>query len=201
LRAPATPATNTGNGSINIVQLSATFAETGSIQYDDIATSGTYAITADGAKGGGSGVAGSTAGAPGAALSGDIYLTQGTVLEIVVGGTGITAYNAGGGGGGSFVFETLSSGVGQLGGGGVELVLAAGGGGAAYYSGGAGGETDASGGAGGGSASSGYGGGAGGTNGRAPPLRSAAGQTANPLQSRAHDQAEARSCAAVPNHR
>jgi hypothetical protein len=76
------------------------------IQTYMITNSGTYALTLDGAQGGN--VAGGGAGGLGAAVSGDIYLTAGTMLEIVVGGEGGAGehYNyAAGGGGGSFVFE------------------------------------------------------------------------------------------------
>jgi hypothetical protein len=82
---------------------------TGVIQYDTIANSGTYDITADGAQGGGDAAGGG--GGNGAEVSGDIYLAQGAVLEIVVGVEGYSGSalsgggGGGGGGGGSFVIE------------------------------------------------------------------------------------------------
>jgi hypothetical protein len=85
--------------------LTTTFDATGSIQSETITNSGTYAITVDGAQGGN--IAGGGNGGLGAAVSGDIYLTAGTVLEIVVGGEGGAGErfeSGGGGGGGSFVF-------------------------------------------------------------------------------------------------
>jgi hypothetical protein len=116
------------------------FIETGSIQYDTIATTGTYAITADGAQGGNfKSYTYFEPGGKGAAVTGDIVLTQGTVLEIVVGGAGVNGPNGGGGGGGSFVFETLSSGTLDL------VVVAGGGGGGGQGASGGGGATGTSG--------------------------------------------------------
>jgi hypothetical protein len=127
------------------------------IQVYTVANSGTYALTLDGAQGGAS-RADNTGGA-GAVLSGDIYLTSGTMLEIVVGGEGGSGGDDGGGGGGSFVFEgsdptdLLND---------VLLAVAGGGGGAGYLGDGRGGVTTSTGGNGGG-----YGAGAGGVNGAA----------------------------------
>jgi hypothetical protein len=85
-----------------------TFSYDGAIiQYESITTSGTYRITADGAQGG-STDSGVYAGGLGALVSGDIYLSAGAELEIIVGEQGLSApgSNGGaGGGGGSFVIE------------------------------------------------------------------------------------------------
>jgi hypothetical protein len=71
-----------------------------------------YDIVAAGAQGG-SGEFLSDTGGYGAEVSGDITLTAGTELEIVVGGAGDTgrfgAQNGAGGGGGSFVLTTTGS--------------------------------------------------------------------------------------------
>ncbi len=136
-----------------------TFSYTGTIQTDTISVSGVYDITADGAQGGSYSSA-AQAGGKGAAVSGDIYLAAGTVLEIVVGGQGGTQSYGGGGGGGSFVIETNNgtSPVDTL------LAVAGGGGGAGTHGAGGGGagSTAATGGAGGGT-----GAGSGGVNGTA----------------------------------
>jgi hypothetical protein len=114
------------------------------IKYDQISTSGTYEITADGAQGGYSELGG--AGGAGAVVSGDVYLQAGTELEIVVGGEGGTG-SYGGGGGGSFVIEvngatladdTILAVAGGGGGGGDGI----GGGGRIGATGGSGGGTD-----------------------------------------------------------
>ena len=104
------------------------FAYTGAIQEYTIPTTGTYDITAAGAQGGPGdlalfGVAGDFG--KGATIGGDLYLTAGTQLDIVVGGEGGTSF-AGGGGGGSFVYD-----ISQL------LLVAGGGGGGGHYKGGA----------------------------------------------------------------
>ena len=84
------------------------FTATGSIQFDTIASSGVYDITALGAQGG-SGALGTYQGGLGAMVSGDVYLAAGSVLEIIVGGIGSPGYSGGaGGGGGSFVVETYN---------------------------------------------------------------------------------------------
>ena len=104
------------------------FTYSGSVASWQVPTSGNYDITAYGAQGGG-GSSGQGAG-EGAEVSGQVYLTGGTTLQIVVGGTGISGLNAGagsGGGGGSFVYETVSS-----------LLAAAGGGGGLGWQGGLG---------------------------------------------------------------
>jgi hypothetical protein len=119
------------------------FTFSGTIDYDTIAVSGTYALTLDGAQGGES-TTNNEAGGKGAVIGGDIYLAAGTVLEIVVGGEGASAAYGGGGGGGSFVFETLSGTA-------LDLIAAAGGGGGAGSAGrGGAGKTGQTGGKGGG---------------------------------------------------
>jgi collagen type I/II/III/V/XI/XXIV/XXVII alpha len=84
-----------------------TFNETGTIQTETISTSGLYNFTVDGAQGGLSQHFTLTGGM-GAAVSGDINLTAGTVLEIVVGDAGTSAFYGGGGGGGSYIIETFN---------------------------------------------------------------------------------------------
>jgi hypothetical protein len=132
-----------------------TFDAIGSIQHETITNAGTYSITADGAQGGSGLGAGAGAGGEGAAVSGDIYLAAGTVLEIVVGGegdNGTSGEGGGGGGGGSFVIETNDGTTS------VDIILAVagggggggGGGGIIASSSGGGGETTPTGGAGGG---------------------------------------------------
>ncbi len=103
------------------------FSYTGVIQTYTVAVSGIYAITADGAQGGG-GFAGVTGGA-GAQISADLTLVAGTVLDILVGGGGADGTDGagGGGGGGSFVVEAAKP---VRGSSAVPLVIAGGGGGA-----------------------------------------------------------------------
>jgi hypothetical protein len=140
-----------------------TYSYDGIIQYDTIAVTGTYDITADGAQGTPSFDYGSVAspGGLGASVSGDIVLQQGAVLEIVVGGQGSAAVSGGGGGGGgSFVIE-IKNGSGST----VDIneVIAGGGGGGGFRSDGSGnlgGRTTGTGGNG-----EGYSAGAGGVNG------------------------------------
>ncbi len=103
------------------------------IQYHTITTSGVYDIIADGAQGGDATYFSDEPGGLGAAVSGDVYLQAGTVLEIVVGGQGSTGIYSGGGGGGSFVIETNNGSVP------VDTLLAVAGGGGGAGSGGAGG--------------------------------------------------------------
>jgi Hint domain len=134
------------------------------IQTVTIQTTGTYDITAFGGQGGqgghGSASNGGTGGA-GAEIGGAFSLTQGEVLQVVVGGQGTGNGNgAGGGGGGSFVIETFN-GTSAVD---IPLVIAGGGGGGGFnnnkpgYQGG-GGQTGGSG------QTGGYGGGAGGLGG------------------------------------
>jgi hypothetical protein len=143
---------NAGNGSVTIAPVYVTDGAT--IQYDTIQTTGTYAITADGAQGGAS--SRGHAGGDGAAVSGDVFLQAGAVLEIVVGVQGGTSSTSGaGGGGGSFVIETYNgtSAVDTV------LAVAGGGGGAGANGAGSAGRTQASGGGGGGESAGGGGGG------------------------------------------
>jgi hypothetical protein len=128
------------------------FNYTGSIQTDTITSTGMYTITLDGAEGGGAN------GGLGAAVSGDILLQAGDVLEIVVGGAGGGSGPDGyGGGGGSFIID-LSGTNGAI----IEAVAGGGGGGTAGGGGGGGGMASPTGGN--GNAGSG---GAGGVNGAA----------------------------------
>jgi PEP-CTERM motif len=93
------------------------FSYTGSEVTYTVPTSGVYDILAIGATGGGAfegGVPGS-----GARAEGDISLSAGTMLTVLVGGAGTLGYFSGGGGGGSFVFDGPTT-----------LVAAGGGGGA-----------------------------------------------------------------------
>jgi hypothetical protein len=96
---------------------------TNGIQQWTVPATGTYRFTVAGANGGN----GSTIGTPGsgAILRGDVVLTMGQVLNIVVGQSGGSAGvglgRGGGGGGASFVYSGSSSGTG--------LIFAAGGGG------------------------------------------------------------------------
>jgi hypothetical protein len=102
-------------------------------------TTGIYDITAFGAEGGG------VDGGLGAEIGGDVTLTMGTTLTILVGGAGSAG---GGGGGGSFVVASVSA----------PLVIAGGGGGGGFASGGFGGGVGNNGGNGGGGSSGGVGG-------------------------------------------
>ena len=148
------------------------FTATGSIQFDTIASSGLYDITALGAQGGAG--AGGYAGGLGAMVSGDVYLAAGSVLEIIVGGAGgiSMSYGAGGGGGGGAGIvgaggNALTSQNGGRGGGGRSGGFGGGGGGGPYGGGGGGGffvgGYNASSGFGGGGGGGGYGGGGGGS--------------------------------------
>lgn len=98
---------------------------TGSIADFTAATTGTYSFTVAGAQGGG---AVEATGGLGAIVSGDLYLTAGTQLKIVVGGQGSTgdfgSGFGGGGGGASFIYL-----VGAM----DPYFVAGGGGGAGYY--------------------------------------------------------------------
>ncbi len=125
-----TPPTNGPPVAIGVIDGSPadeSFSYTGVIQTYTVAVSGIYAITADGAQGGG-GFAGVTGGA-GAQISADLTLVAGTVLDILVGGGGADGADGagGGGGGGSFVVEAAKP---VRGSSAVPLVIAGGGGGA-----------------------------------------------------------------------
>jgi PEP-CTERM motif len=105
-----------------------TFSYTGTVTTYTIPTTGLYDITVAGAQGGpGDG----TVGGMGAVISGDVNLTAGTMLDIVVGGIGLTGdfgdLWGGGGGGGTFVYIVGAT---------SPLLVAGGGGGAYYYTGG-----------------------------------------------------------------
>jgi hypothetical protein len=110
---------------LNGLALADLFNYTGSIVEYTIPVTGIYDITAAGAQGGG-GESGATGGS-GAVISGDISLTAGTQLDIVVGGMGLTGNFdgnwGGGGGGGSFVWVAGAS---------LPLIVAGGGGGSGY---------------------------------------------------------------------
>lgn len=106
------------------------FNYTGSLQTYTVTTTGIYLIFADGAQGG-TGLRSS--GGIGAQIDGEILLTSGTILDVIVGGQGgstapLTA-GGGGGGGGSFVFipgasQPLAVAGGGGGGGGGGLYIA-----------------------------------------------------------------------------
>jgi hypothetical protein len=76
---------------------------TGTIQTYTVPSTGTYTIEVWGAQGGGGGYGGGL----GARMRGDVALTAGTVLKILVGQQGGATY--GGGGGGSFVTKSDNS--------------------------------------------------------------------------------------------
>ncbi len=80
-----------------------TFKYTGAIEQFTADTTGTYHIELAGAAGG---EVGALQGGRGAIVGGDIELTAGQILAIVVGGGGGGGggYGGGGGGGGSFVY-------------------------------------------------------------------------------------------------
>jgi hypothetical protein len=101
-----------------------TFSYSGSSTTFTITTTGTYDIIAYGAEGGGSGDG--NAGGDGAEVGGDVSLTAGTVLDIIVGQEGGTSTSGGGGGGGGSFVERE--------GGSTTLLFAAGGGGGGGYS-------------------------------------------------------------------
>jgi hypothetical protein len=141
-----------------------TFSYDGAVvQTFTVATTGTYDITAFGGQGGQGGNPTGGTGGLGAEIGGDFSLTQGEILQIVVGGyggSGTAGDGGGGGGGGSFVIETFngSSTVDA------PLVIAGGGGGGGFNGNasgfqGGGGQTSGSG------QTGSYGGGAGGSGG------------------------------------
>ena len=110
-----------------------TFTYDGAIIQTFTATAGgTYDITAFGAQGGHGGVSDNPVGGTGglgAKIGGTFSLTQGEVLQIVVGGVGSNGGNGGGGGGGgSFVIETFDGASAVD----IPLVIAGGGGGGAF---------------------------------------------------------------------
>ena len=124
------------------------FSFDGVVQTYKVPTTGLYDITAFGAQGGN----GRSTGGLGAEVSGAVRLTQGTMLDVVVGGQGLSSGSrAAGGGGGSFVFVPGAV---------LPLAVSGGGGGGGDVLGGFAGLSGTAGGTGGGG-----GGGAGGTNG------------------------------------
>lgn len=146
----------------------AVFTYTGAIATWTAPTTGAYTILAFGAQGGDSmfAVDPSVHGGYGAEIGGDIFLTAGTVLNVVVGGAGRDFGEAApGGGGGSWIFASGAA---------DPLVVAGGGGGAQFGArGGAGGPGQITlwgqdgAGIGGGAGGAAGGGGAGGTSGLA----------------------------------
>jgi PEP-CTERM motif len=96
---------NAGNGYVLVG--TTYFGYTGSVEEYTIPKSAFYFVAAIGAQGG-SGNAGAEAGGDGAAVGGEVYLTQGTDLDIVVGGAGTSIAFDGGGGGGSFVWDPVA---------------------------------------------------------------------------------------------
>ena len=103
-----------------------TFPYSGVVETWVAPKAGVYDIVAAGAQGGGSNPISHQFGGLGAVVGGDIALSAGATLNIVVGGPGAGGYNVGyGGGGGSFVFESLTA----------PLLVAGGGGGAPFLSG------------------------------------------------------------------
>jgi hypothetical protein len=112
----------------DITATSNLFTYTGASTTVTVTTTGIYDITVDGAQGGGSNTGG--AGGDGAQVSGNVTLTAGEVLTIIVGGQGRKANSGytGSGGGGSFVIEEGPSTA--------PLAIAGGGGGASPTSGG-----------------------------------------------------------------
>jgi hypothetical protein len=106
------------------------FNYTGAIQTYTIPVSGVYQIVALGADGG-TGVGAS--GGSGVSITGNVLLSAGTVVDIVVGGAGKTGIFGskfgGGGGGGAFIYVPSA----------LQPLLVAGGGGGAGYVGGNGG--------------------------------------------------------------
>ena len=105
--------------------LAGTVTYTGSIADFTAAATGTYSFSVAGAQGGG---AYQATGGLGAVVAGDLYLTAGTQLKIVVGGQGSTgdfgSGFSGGGGGASFIYL-----VGAM----DPYFVAGGGGGSGYY--------------------------------------------------------------------
>ena len=81
------------------------FGYTGGLQSFVVPTTGVYDITAYGADGGGAGYCGIGCGGGGlgAKIGGDVTLSTGESLTILVGGAGGSGGSGGGGGGGSFV--------------------------------------------------------------------------------------------------
>lgn len=92
------------------------FNVTSGIQLWTVPVTGTYRITVAGAAGG----AGKQAGGKGATISGEFNLSEGAILKILVGQSGVSySTGSGGGGGGTFVTTNSNS----------PLIIAGGGGG------------------------------------------------------------------------
>lgn len=102
------------------------FNYSGSITQYDVTTSGIYDITAFGAQGGNGNGNGFGSGGAGAEIGGDISLTSGQILQILVGGMGGEVKGGGWGGGGGGSFVALGNSVSTS----TPLVVAGGGGGA-----------------------------------------------------------------------
>ena len=102
-------------------QMMTAFAYSGSMQTYTVAATGEYEITAVGGQGGSR--SGGGTGGMGAVLNGEVTLTAGTQLDVVVGGSSSSTVATGGrgGGGGSFVYVAGAA---------QPLVVAGGGGGA-----------------------------------------------------------------------
>jgi hypothetical protein len=101
-----TPDVNAGNGYVLVG--TTYFGYTGSVEEYTIPKSAFYFVAAIGAQGG-SGNGGAEAGGDGVAVGGEVYLTQGTDLDIVAGGAGTSIAGLdGGGGGGSFVWDPVA---------------------------------------------------------------------------------------------
>jgi len=115
-----------------------------------VETTGLYDIVANGAQGGLSATDSSlSAGGEGAEAGGEVMLTKGETLTIIVGQQGQGGPYSGGGGGASYVVDSIT---------GLPLVVAGGGGGASHYDAGQAGQAVISGGSGGGSPPSAVGG-------------------------------------------
>jgi hypothetical protein len=127
-----------------------TFKYENVVQTYTVPTTGLYDLTVEGAQGG-SASHNRSIGGLGAEVSGEVSLSAGEVLQIVVGGVGTGGFDGAGGGGGSFVYLSDKT---------HPIAVAGGGGGAGESHNGDAGSTNANGGQGGGSD-----GGAGGLNG------------------------------------
>jgi hypothetical protein len=123
-------------GSLAAHAQSATFNVTGGVQDFTVTQSGLYDINVQGGAGGlANSKSGPSAGGSGDDITGEIYLTAGTTLGVIVGdqggagttymakSTSSTSYYAAGGGGGSFVYIVGNAN---------PLIVAGGGGGAGY---------------------------------------------------------------------
>jgi hypothetical protein len=105
----------------------ANFTEDGTIDTIVVPSTGTYDITAEGATGG---ATPGNGGGAGAEVAGDVVLTAGDTIEVLVGGVGgPNSSGGGGGGGGSFVYDLTTA---------TLLAVAGGGGGGSWGSGGSG---------------------------------------------------------------